>query len=68
MKIEGKQHSIRNEFILDFQEVQGQDSAIEFITIAAAGGHNILMSGAHGFGKSMIAKRIQTILLTMSEE
>lgn len=48
--------------------MQGQDSCIEFVTAAAAGGHNLLMSGSPGCGKSMIAKRIPTILPSMSEE
>ncbi|MGF7184628.1 magnesium chelatase family protein [Desulfitispora alkaliphila] len=54
--------------LLDFSEVQGQDALIEYILIAAAGGHNILMIGAPGCGKSMIAKRIPTILPSMTEE
>lgn len=61
-------HHIENRYILDFEDVQGQDSAIEFVAIAAAGGHNLLMSGSPGCGKSMIAKRIPTILPSMSEE
>ena len=52
----------------DFKDVQGQDSIIDFIIIAAAGGHNILLSGSPGCGKSMIAKRISTILPLMTEE
>jgi len=63
-----KNHKIDNPYIVDFQDVQGQDSAIEFVAVAAAGGHNLLMSGAPGCGKSMIAKRIPTILPPMSEE
>lgn len=55
-------------YIVDFEDVQGQDSAVEFVAVAAAGGHNILMSGAPGCGKSMIAKRIPTILPSMTEE
>src|SRR6056297_342570 len=53
---------------LDFSEVQGQDLLIEYIVVAAAGGHNMLMIGAPGCGKSMIAKRIPTILPKMSEQ
>jgi magnesium chelatase family protein len=53
---------------IDFREVQGQDTLIEFIVLAAAGGHNMLMIGPPGCGKSMIAKRIPTILPSMSEE
>jgi magnesium chelatase family protein len=54
--------------ILDFQDVQGQDAIIEFVVAAAAGGHNLIMSGSPGCGKSMIAKRIPTILPSMTEE
>lgn len=53
---------IRRENLLDFQDVKGQDGIIEFILVAAAGGHNMIMTGAPGCGKSMIAKRIPTIL------
>lgn len=52
----------------DFGEVKGQDSLLKYIRIAAAGGHNMLMIGAPGCGKSMIAKRIPTILPGMGEE
>lgn len=61
-------HHIENQYIIDFQDVQGQDSNIEFVAIAAAGGHNLLMSGSPGCGKSMIAKRMPTILPSMNEE
>ena len=53
---------------VDFKEVQGQEAMIEYIVVAAAGGHNLLMIGAPGCGKSMIAKRIPTILPSMTEE
>ncbi|AKN33464.1 magnesium chelatase [Clostridium carboxidivorans P7] len=59
---------IRRNFLVDFQDVQGQNKAIEFIMIAAAGAHNILLSGSPGCGKSMIAKRIPTILPDMTEQ
>lgn len=39
-------YHIENPYIIDFQDVQGQDSAIEFVAVAAAGGHNLLMSGS----------------------
>lgn len=62
-------HIIRKEYMVDFEDVIGQDDIIEFITIAAAGGHNILLSGPPGCcGKSMIAKRIPTILPIMTED
>ena len=54
--------------IFDFEDVKGQDLIIEYIVAAAAGGHNILMTGAPGCGKSMIAKRIPTILPAMEEQ
>lgn len=53
---------------VDFCDVQGQDGLIEYIVVAAAGGHNLLMIGSPGCGKSMIAKRIPTILPSMTEE
>ncbi|MFT8313984.1 MAG: YifB family Mg chelatase-like AAA ATPase [Clostridium sp.] len=63
-----EQHIIEHESLLDFKDVQGQDSIIDFIVVAAAGGHNMILSGSPGCGKSMIAKRIPTILPEMTEE
>ncbi|MGD9678715.1 MAG: YifB family Mg chelatase-like AAA ATPase [Vulcanibacillus sp.] len=56
-----------HDYEIDFNEVQGQDALIDFIVIAAAGGHNMLMIGPPGCGKSMIAQRIPTILPSMTE-
>ncbi|MGI1658542.1 MAG: YifB family Mg chelatase-like AAA ATPase [Desulfitobacterium sp.] len=53
---------------LDFADVKGQDLLIEYIVAAVAGGHNILMIGSPGCGKSIIAKRIPTIMPDLSEE
>ncbi|QOY38492.1 YifB family Mg chelatase-like AAA ATPase [Anaerobacillus isosaccharinicus] len=52
---------------LDFSDVKGQQMLIEYLTIASAGGHNFLMIGPPGCGKSMIAKRIPSILTPMTE-
>ena len=57
-----------SERILDFKDVKGQDELIEAVVLAAAGGHNMLMVGEPGCGKTMIAQRIPTILPEMTEE
>ena len=53
---------------LDFADVKGQNELIEGVMLAAAGGHNMLMIGEPGCGKTMIAQRIPTILPRMTEE
>lgn len=53
---------------LDLAEVRGQEMAIEGLTMAAAGGHHMLMIGSPGAGKTMLAKRLPTILPALSPE
>lgn len=50
------------EYIFDFKDVKGQQKAKKALEIAAAGGHNILMSGSPGSGKTMMAKCMASIL------
>lgn len=59
---------VRHSYSLDFADVKGQENVKRMLEIAAAGGHNVLIVGPPGAGKSMMARRLPSILPDMSRE
>ena len=58
--------SRRSDYSVDFSEVRGQEHVKRALEVAAAGGHNLLLSGVPGTGKTMMARRLPTILPDLS--
>lgn len=54
------------EYAVDFREINGQEHVKRALEVAAAGGHNLLMNGPPGAGKTLLARSVPSILPTMT--
>lgn len=61
-------HSAHASATIDFSDIRGQEQAKRALEIAAAGGHNVLLSGAPGSGKTLLAQALRGILPPLSTE
>ncbi len=68
MKVDTREEFAHNQvnFSMDFADVKGQDNVKRALEIAAAGGHNVILVGPPGAGKTMLARRMPTILPPLS--
>jgi len=67
-RVEKENHCDLPGYDMDFQDVRGQENVKRAMEIAAAGGHNLVMIGPPGSGKTMLARRLPTILPSLSFE
>ena len=66
--IDAHEPDIKRKSGIDFSEVKGQDNVKRALEVAAAGGHNVILTGPPGSGKSMLVKRLPSILPDMSRD